>query len=92
MDIRRAPKGNRKRNLVVGAGAVAVLVVEAEGVAEEGGELVGLPRYGLGGGFLALVGVAEGLGGVGDGVLVGRLEGGQALEEVDLAVGGLGRG
>jgi hypothetical protein len=47
--------------------------VEAEGVVEEGGELVGLPRYGLGGGLLALVGVAEGLGGLGDGILVGGL-------------------
>ena len=45
-----------------GAVAVAVLVVEAEGVVEEGGELVGLPRYGLGGGLLALVGIAEGTG------------------------------
>jgi hypothetical protein len=61
-----------------GAVAVAVLFVEAEGVVEEGGELVGLPRHGLGGGFVALVGVAEGLGGLGDGVLVGGLEGGQA--------------
>ena len=68
-----------------------MLLVEAEGVVEEGGELVGLPRYGLGGGFLALVGVAEGLGGLGDGVLVGGLYGGQALEEVDLGVGLLGR-
>ena len=56
-----------------GAVAVAVLLVEAEGVVEEGGELVGLPRYGLGGGFLALVGVAEGLDGLGDLVLVGGL-------------------
>jgi predicted nucleotidyltransferase len=49
-----------------GAVAVAVLLVEAEGVVEEGGELVGLPRYGLGGGILALVGVAEGLDDLGD--------------------------
>ena len=42
--------------------------------------------------LLALVGVAEGLCGLGDGVLVGGLEGGQAPQEVDLAVGGLDRG
>jgi hypothetical protein len=41
----------------------------------------------LGTGLLALAGIAECLCGVGDDVLVEGLEGGQALEEVDLAAG-----
>ena len=66
--------------------AVAVGLVEAEGVVEEAGELLGLPRHGLGRGLLPLVGVSQGLQGLGDFLGVGSLEDGEAPEVFDGAV------
>ncbi len=65
--------------------------VEEEGVVEEGGELLGLPRHGLGGGLLALLGVPQGFRGLLHLRGVGGLEDGQALEERGRAVRLAGR-
>ncbi len=70
-----------------GAVAVAVGVVEAEGVVEEAREVVRLPRHGLGRLHLALCGLSQRLDGRCDGWFVGGREDGQALQDFEGAVG-----